>query len=242
MKTLVIPDIHNRIKKVESLLHTVTYDKVVFLGDYFDSFGDNIQDAERTAKFVKANINNPNYTFLFGNHDFWYAYPREFLWCPGNNHEKRRMIRSIISEPDWGRFKLLTEDQGWWMSHAGMHPKYFGKDASEFVAEHALNRCDQAIQNVKAFVEDPLVLWDCTRGGGMAPEGSILWLHWDSFAPIHGVNQIVGHTNNNWVRMCHEPDSLNYCLDTFSDYYGIIEDGKFSHVDSNYVSNNIGCL
>lgn len=40
MRVLVIPDIHQRIVKTDSILTAEegNYDKVVFLGDYFDSF------------------------------------------------------------------------------------------------------------------------------------------------------------------------------------------------------------
>ena len=41
MKTLVIPDVHQRINNVEWILENEKgYDEVVFLGDWFDSFFD----------------------------------------------------------------------------------------------------------------------------------------------------------------------------------------------------------
>jgi predicted phosphodiesterase len=39
MKTIVIPDVHQRVQSVRNILnHEKIYDEVVFLGDWFDSF------------------------------------------------------------------------------------------------------------------------------------------------------------------------------------------------------------
>ena len=43
MKYLILPDVHNRWEKVEKIIKSVKSDKVIFLGDYFDDFGDNPQ-------------------------------------------------------------------------------------------------------------------------------------------------------------------------------------------------------
>lgn len=39
MKTLIIPDVHQRVDSVKSIFkNEKDYDEVVFLGDWFDSF------------------------------------------------------------------------------------------------------------------------------------------------------------------------------------------------------------
>ena len=49
MRTLIIPDLHHRTDHADHWLATQRHDRVVFLGDYFDGFGDNVNDARRTA-------------------------------------------------------------------------------------------------------------------------------------------------------------------------------------------------
>ena len=49
MKTIIVSDIHNRVDWIEPTLSLLKYDNVIFIGDYFDDFGDTHKDAENTA-------------------------------------------------------------------------------------------------------------------------------------------------------------------------------------------------
>ncbi|KAF6244438.1 hypothetical protein C6989_09210 [Nitrosopumilus sp. b2] len=51
-KTLIIPDIHNDYNTAKKLSQENPH-KIVFLGDYFDDFGDKVQDATNIAKWLK---------------------------------------------------------------------------------------------------------------------------------------------------------------------------------------------
>ena len=71
MRTLIIPDIHQQIEHVDELLERESgnYDRVTFLGDYFDSYDDSTSII-RTANWLKDKIENyPDWTSLLGNHD-----------------------------------------------------------------------------------------------------------------------------------------------------------------------------
>ena len=91
--------------------------------------------------------------------------------------------------------------------------------------------------------------WD---RGGSQPIGGINWADFGNLAPISGINQIVGHTPHKVPEVkiqkrggsvcvktifeyydhlelspsCKDPLSINYDLDTHSNHYMIIEDGK----------------
>jgi predicted phosphodiesterase len=59
MKTIVIPDIHQRVSSVRYILNTETnYDEVVFLGDWFDSFYDPPKVSIKTIIIIIILINN----------------------------------------------------------------------------------------------------------------------------------------------------------------------------------------
>ena len=55
MKTLVVPDIHNKIDVVQKILDKESsVDEVIFLGDWFDDFNDNVNDVVEVAKFLNS--------------------------------------------------------------------------------------------------------------------------------------------------------------------------------------------
>ena len=65
--------------------------------------------------------------------------------------------------------------------------------------------------------------------------GSPIWLDWDEFVPIRGVNQIVGHTNSlvspKFIAGTDEEgvvNSLNFCIDVYRTAFGVIHDGNFT--------------
>lgn len=73
MKIIAIGDIHgNSIWK--DIVASTTFDKVVFIGDYFDSFTipyqQQIENFKEILDFKRSNINKV--VLLAGNHDYHY--------------------------------------------------------------------------------------------------------------------------------------------------------------------------
>ena len=52
------------------------------------------------------------------------------------------------------------------------------------------------------------------------------------FEPIQNLNQIVGHTELMRPAKKIKKNSRNYCLDTKNVHIGILEDGKFSYIET----------
>jgi len=42
MRSLIIPDLHHQTENADYWLNSQRYDRVIFLGDYFDNFGDKV--------------------------------------------------------------------------------------------------------------------------------------------------------------------------------------------------------
>ena len=209
MATLVIPDIHHHTGKADYWLQTQRYDRVVFLGDYFDAEGDNPQIARRTALWVKKRMENTNDVFLLGNHDVAYMFPKfAALNCTGFTVEKSKSIRAILGPEHWARFQIAHAEQGWLLSHAGFHPEWMENPTIERILE----RCALAMKRAKKKVVDPFLGVGEDRGG-FQEFGGPLWMDWESFSPIPGINQIVGHTACLSVRKKTSDNSKNYCLD-----------------------------
>lgn len=199
MTTLVIPDIHNAVDRAEEAIARLEgrFDDIVLLGDYFDDFGDREQDAVRTATWLERSLRDPRRTHLVGNHDLAYFWPNRFTYCSGFEHEKMRAIAPILSRVDRRRLKAAVLREGWLLSHAGVHPTYAcGRSASDLVQwlEVQLLQLGAGGQ--------PAILAPGQARGGCQEFGGITWLDWfREFQPVSGVNQIVGHTPAQTVRV-----------------------------------------
>ena len=97
MRTLIIPDLHHHTDRADHWLTTQRHDRVVFLGDYFDDFDDDVGDARRTALWLRDRMENTDDIFLLGNHDIAYMFPHApELYCPGFTTAKARGIAEIL--------------------------------------------------------------------------------------------------------------------------------------------------
>lgn len=197
MSTFIIPDIHNKVGIAQSIIDRfiTPEDKIIFLGDYFDSYGDNATNAATTAYWVNRIADRPNTKLLLGNHDIGYTFPKHHsFYCPGNTREKSKRINDIISRSKWDNyFDLVYFDKGWVFSHAGFHPRYASHPVKGASQKYIAKQCDDALKNAAAQLHHPLFHYG-TRLGIPGP-GGCNWLHWDDFEPIPGINQVVGHTS-----------------------------------------------
>lgn len=241
MKTLIIPDIHNKVHWIEPFLEKHTVDEIVFLGDYFDDFGDDATDAAKTADWLKHSLSQANRVHLLGNHDLEYiACPVDqngrarvgWMYCPGNTPNKRKAIRKILTPKERGKFKLLHETQGFFLSHAGIHEDVFAHPLVGY--EHLHRDCFMALQHAFQGIYNPILRAGAARGSPQQVVSGILWLDWNyEFVPIEGISQIVGHTPDfdRTVREKSAPGSTNFCIDTQRRCVGFLEDGQFSTIE-----------
>jgi len=212
-RTLIIPDIHQDIEWVRSILRQENdnWDHLVFLGDYFDPSENpsEVAPACETAAFLLKleEIYEDRVTFLLGNHDIPYM---EMLLryesgrmpkFPLNNCGSFSRIRlgglmGILRKPFIQRFCLFVECNGWLISHAGVHPKFWsgGLPGVDDPLESLNNLCKIAL---KKLTEHRVPILGCGAGrGGLQDIGGITWLDWrkefedDPRLPP----QIVGHT------------------------------------------------
>lgn len=236
MKTLIISDIHNRTRWINPFLYNYKqaygYDQVVFLGDYFDQFGDGPNEAKETALWLKASLQHKDRIHLLGNHDMPYMCPgNELLWCPGWDKYKNTAVNRVMTPQAWDMLRPCVEVDGWLLSHAG---------ASEWVFNHpikgiSLNSIIE--QTEKALIEAKKNNITVEFGYGSRMDslvnvtGGITWLDWnDEFVPIEGINQIVGHTPGNQPKRKNvlHGNSENWCLDTHSQHIGILLNGTLT--------------
>ena len=225
---LIVPDVHEQVVKLKSILHHYKdVDWVVFLGDFMDTWNGLTWQTHMMVKWLAENVRNPKYVFLWGNHDLGYAFP--FYDCPGFDKNKLEIVQKHLNDNDhWKRFKLIhwigtpasDEERGnvpsneWLVSHAGIHPSMLNpilgldKRSIEDLADEAMYKL-RYVNMVSSWLT-------CGRGrGGNACVGGVVWLDWNrEFVPIPGLNQLVGHSFREDVRVKKAHDSLNWCVDT----------------------------
>ena len=222
MKTLVIPDIHNFIGTADHILKQEECDKVVFLGDYFDNIGDNENDVEKTAWWLKGIIHNPKYHFIMGNHDVPYRWPNNpNCKCPGWTPRKSAAVNRVLKKVDWDVMRFLIVEQNFWLSHAGMR-------FSVFETKGSIDKwyCKRILDLATSKLANNQFAWEISdRLTGL------VWVRFSKLHLIPGVSQIVGHTSDDFVRIKKGPSSFNVCLDTMGAYYVVIDNGEFYYVN-----------
>lgn len=219
MKTLVIPDVHENYAAVQRVLDAEEgFDKAVFLGDWFDRFTSQPGDMLATARWLAANQENPDFVFLYGNHDMPYCYPQRGLLCSGHQpYLKATLLEAGVYMRK--HFRLFCRVEGYLLSHAGFTP----------LRIETVPDLESLEQGVLAQLKDgsavpSLVAAGWARGGDQ-DKGGCTWLDWeDEFEDIPGVPQIVGHTKAKEPRW----KGASLCLDTMMKHYAVIEDGRLT--------------
>ena len=256
MKTIIIPDLHNRVDFVEPALSSPAlqpYDRVVFLGDYFDDFYDTHQDAANSAIWLKQSLHKPNRVHIIGTHDMWYRFPdNPFVFASGNTEQKANTINHILTAKDWEMVIPYYYEQDFLMTHAGVHPyiigqyvlkhkrtfgKYIVDNNLQLSTQEIIDRIikpatEEGLEDVKNNILNSWFEVGFARGG-MQKVGGITWLDWQQeFQPIPDLNQIVGHSELRIPEQKSTRNSMNYCLDTKNRHIGILENGEFTYVET----------
>lgn len=227
MKKFIIPDIHNKWKRVEVHILTKENDGCIYLGDYFDDFNDTVEHAKNTATWLKEQLTNKKDVFLLGNHDIPYMFPNVTAYrCSGNTEAKSKAINEILTQEDWARFKLCHFEDNFLFSHAGVHLHTFGRPMDDTVNLETIEMvCQSALASSK-FGRPSMQLMAGRSRGGRQDVGGITWLDWDDeFTPIQGINQVVGHTPHAEPICRIFNNSINFAMDTHLKYFGILENG-----------------
>jgi hypothetical protein len=233
MKILVIPDIHHKWRLAERIIahERGNYDKIVFLGDYFDDFGDNAKISGETADWLKTSIEVENRIHLLGNHDMPYAFSHnQHVSCSGFTHEKCREINSRLNHMDWAKLSLAYFKDGVMYSHAGFSRRLFEHPVNGMESSSVLEILERAINCARGGIYTCYLGVGMSRGGSQM-QGGVTWAHWYSdIDPINDWSMVVGHTTvgqPTYKWMPNRRKAKRYCLniDTQLKYYAIIEDG-----------------
>lgn len=258
--TLVIGDIHNRIDAADRAIAKYAsrcQRTVLFLGDYFDAFGDGPREMRATCQWLRRSLKVPTRAHLLGNHDLAYLLSKhEQAWCPGWTPKKQQVFDEEMAGVGIGSFRIACQVGPWLLSHAGVH----GERLDAMGSFGLLGQLEREFASACSGKRS----WLFEKGperGGLDRAGGILWSDWrGEFSPTAGFHQIVGHTATPGVARAKcltaagvhrafelmspatsfpkqpfpQPGpewlSVNWCLDTLHKYAGIIEGGRLELV------------
>ena len=255
--TLVIGDIHNRIDAADRVIKYASRCRTVFLGDYFDSFGDGPREMRATCQWLRRSLEDPNRTHLLGNHDLAYLLPHhDQAWCPGWSPKKMQVFDEEMAGVGISSFRIAYQVGPWLLSHAGVDGEHLDELGSIGLVEQLEREFASACSGNRSWLFD--------KGpdrGGLDSHGGILWQDWNGeFFPTAGFHQIVGHTASPGVARAKcltaagahrafelvspatsfpkqpfpqpgpEFRSVNWCIDTMHKYAAVIEEGRLELV------------
>lgn len=233
VRTLILSDIHNSWVKAEKIIKYESADQIVFLGDYFDDFGDDYRIATGTAQWLATSLEQNNRIHIMGNHDTNYAFSHRSYKCSGYTADKEEFINLILKQKDWRKMPLYTQVGSWLCSHAGVHHRLYdrygkGKDFNTWLKD----TCEFALENAFANQSCVSILQAGRSRGGTETVGGINWCDANEFSGISGINQIFGHTPQQKPRWINKGSSLssdysqNLCLDVSHCNYYVIHDSN----------------
>jgi predicted MPP superfamily phosphohydrolase len=197
MKHVIIGDLHGRDtwKRVD----ISKYQKVVFLGDYVDSFKRSDQVILENLKAVIAlkRLFPEKVVLLLGNHDVQYLhYPKHY--CPGFRKSMQPGLTRLFTQHR-NLFQIAYQRRDFIFTHAGISNQWFRAFRGSYtysLLQHTgdtiadtINRIDRETQNSTIFNYSRYRTGHDRDGG---PIWADLMETWND--SLNGYHQFVGHT------------------------------------------------
>ncbi|MDG4977306.1 metallophosphoesterase [Lactococcus lactis] len=215
---LTVGDIHMKadlvLPIIDSALRHHEVDKIIFMGDYFDEWGQNNYEEtiDLLSKWIKEKRKNYEVVCLIGNHDAPYL-----AESPRHYSSKDPQISNIISSALFHDFQaqFSYEADGWLFCHGGE------------VDEIKLDSCylqplpDTQESRRLAFQEDRMI---GRARGGTSYVGSLIWCDYDAELLVYGNSiypkQVVAHSPQKTISAIvphpERSEEQFICVDTFS--------------------------
>jgi predicted MPP superfamily phosphohydrolase len=134
MKTICIGDIHGRSNWKLAIYQEESVDRVIFIGDYFDSFDiPGVEQIDNFKQIIRYKEDNPQVEviMLIGNHDHHYFPEIGYTGTSGYQHRIAPSITQVIDE-NRHHLQMAYGFGDYLFTHAGVSPVFmdqvFGKD------------------------------------------------------------------------------------------------------------------
>lgn len=233
MNILSIGDLHGNfvLDNVKSLIDK--YDKIVFMGDYVDSFtlsnltiNKNLYDL---IEFKKANSNKV--VLLLGNHDLQYLFTDSIHRCSGYRPEMRFDLYDIFNK-NKELFQMVYQKDNYLWTHAGIHTGWYKQRFNKFRKEHDIESISDQLNTAFELYEESLFDVGWYRGG-IYDVGGPFWADKKEMTtnPLREYYQIVGHTRIDYIRTIytHNNTSVTFIdiIENHISKYGYLKENSF---------------
>jgi predicted MPP superfamily phosphohydrolase len=235
MKTVCIGDIHGR-RLWKEIIEQENPDKVIFIGDYFDSF--DIDAATQINNFLDiceyARSSGKRVILLIGNHDYYYFPEIDSSEISGYNHNAAKMINHVLAA-NRNLLQMAHNIEDVLFTHAGVSTQWLDDKYPEW-RENGETAEGIALTVNNLWKHKPLSFMFY----GFEPSGNNtyqtpIWIRPQSLMRANRdtlkekVIQVVGHTQMKEIDIEGKATGGRYYfIDTLSvKQYLIIEDGKF---------------
>ena len=228
-RTLIIPDLHQRVHILREALETPDWSRAVVLGDLFDDFQPTISSGDMAGQVMDVKQKyGEDVLFLVGNHDlpYYFAAPicrrhqsphlaRLIYGCSGYSNNKAEEISKVLDDDFIYSCRLLAYRNGFLLSHGGVLPQDLSPAPGLSDGDVLYNLTEEAFNLWRDFrnptsSRHPFFRVGTSRGGP-ASTGGLLWCDWNvDFFDGLPWPQIVGHTMDRHVRR----NNRSFCLDT----------------------------
>jgi len=230
MNTITIGDIHGI--NIWKDVNIDEYDKVIFVGDYVDSF--DVSSGEimyNLLEIIRLKEANPDKVILLlGNHDLQYMFSYVKYGCSGYRPEMYPGLQQVFNDnknlfdPS---YSIEKDDQTYLWTHAGIHQGWYDQ---YFYPKFIYLQQDKDLSLTQliriAFNREEYSLFQVGRlRGGYEDVGGIFWAdkRLTSQKPMKNLHQIVGHTVTQRTETfnVNEYTSITFvdCLQREADFY-----------------------
>lgn len=212
---------------------TIPYDKVIFVGDYVDSFDlTNVEILHNLNEIIHLKMTlGDKVVLLWGNHDIQYFVNDQS--CSGFRSNMKMDLYDIFTKNE-SLFKLahqeVVDDRNYLWTHGGVTSGWLSFFENKFLnnTEHRLYDIIEPYKTLK--LADQLNLaWEMRfyglfyvdyTSGGYHPWAGPLWNRVTSLNnyPLHKFTQVVGHTQQPEIRKTKvKRGSIHYFIDVPGD-------------------------
>lgn len=243
MKILTVGDIHGKSEYIEAAYLKFLndhYDKLIFIGDYADSFvrtNEEIMNCFELLHQIKKTYFD-DVVLLLGNHDIQYMYFPEYR-CSGFRKEIQKTLTIFLREnkKDFQLcYQLNKNGKHYLFSHAGVNDKWFEiheKEINEFAKRIGIDVEDKdkigELFNKMNETSSRKILHTIGKIRGGVDYGGITWCDKSEmlyYTPLNGFHQIVGHTSQEEIETIDTFDANKEYDNTSVTFIDVLDDHK----------------
>lgn len=217
MKTITIGDLHG--KDYWKNIDIEKYDKVIFLGDYVDSFNESNDGIYNNLKeVIELKKDNPDKVVLIiGNHDLHYIHALGDIKvrCSGFRPEAYHDLHDLFNN-NLNLFQVIYQHNNYIWLHAGIHKGWYKWSAQPEIMELGLENktISEQITALYKYNKDSIFDVGYMRGG-FKNVGGPFWVDKSLLSPkpLEHYHQIVGHNRIDAIKTINIEDntSITYC-------------------------------